>query len=433
MTSALSVLRSVWLDTDEPFLITPEGPKRFADIEEAIELDLSFVEAGEVVAIVGDFDPLSIRSLLELIDRRAIVVPLTKETQGQHEYFFDAVQPSVVIRGADVTRTGSGPPPAGPLKAFSDKKRAGLILFTSGTTGQPKAILHDFSSFLERFQTPRPALKTLSFLLFDHIGGINTLFHTLFNRGLIVSPSSRDVGTVLRTCNEHKVELLPTTPTFLRMLLMSDYVTGSFPPELKLITYGTERMDQPTLSALCELLPDVEFRQTYGMSELGILRIKSRARDSLWMRVDGEGVETKIENDVLCIRSQNRMVGYLNAPDPFDTDGWYNTSDVVEKDGEWVRISGRTKDVINVGGLKFNASEVEDAALGFPGVGLAKAKPKDNPLTGQYVELTVQPAEGAQIELSELRKFLKDRLEKHKQPLRVRQSDVAVTARFKKI
>jgi acyl-CoA synthetase (AMP-forming)/AMP-acid ligase II len=168
------------------------------------------------------------------------------------------------------------------------------------------------------------------------------------------------------------------------------------------------------------------------MSELGILRIKSRARDSLWMRVDGEGVETKIENDVLCIRSQNRMVGYLNAPDPFDIDGWYNTSDVVDQDGEWVRISGRTKDVINVGGLKFNASEVEDAALEFPGVSLAKAEPRDNPLTGQYVELTVQLTEGAQIELGELRKFLKDRLEKHKRPLRIRQAAVAVTARFKK-
>jgi acyl-coenzyme A synthetase/AMP-(fatty) acid ligase len=432
MTSALSLLRNVWLGTDAPFLVTPEGSTRFADIEEATELDLSFVAAGEVVAIVGDFDPLSIRALLELIDRGAIVVPLTKETEVQHDYFFETVRPSVVIRGGDVTRMNSELRPAGPLRDFSEKNRAGLVLFTSGTTGQPKAILHDFSSFLERFQTPRPALITLSFLLFDHIGGINTLFHTLFNRGLVVSPLSRDVGTVLRTCNEHNVELLPTTPTFLRMLLMSDYVTGDFPSELRLITYGTERMDQPTLSRLCELLPDVEFRQTYGMSELGILRIKSRARDSLWMRVDGEGVETKIENDVLCIRSQNRMVGYLNAPDPFDIDGWYNTSDVVDQDGEWVRISGRTKDVINVGGLKFNASEVEDAALEFPGVSLAKAEPRDNPLTGQYVELTVQLTEGAQIELGELRKFLKDRLEKHKRPLRIRQAAVAVTARFKK-
>ena len=432
MSSALTTLREVWKNSSEPFLITPQGQLTFQAVEEEHGLDLSNIKPGDVVCLVGDFEPFSIRALLELIDKGAVIVPLTKETHSQHDHFFDVTQPRAVISEREIRFHNDSLTRTGLLQSFSKEEKAGLVLFTSGTTGKPKAILHDFSHFLERFHTPRPPLRTLSFLLFDHIGGLNTLFHTLFNKGLIVSPKSRDVRAVLEACAEHEVELLPTTPTFLRMLLMSEYGTDKFPESLRLITYGTERMDQATLSRLCELLPQVEFRQTYGMSELGILRIKTRAKDSLWMQVGGEGVETKVVNDVLHIRSQNRMVGYVNAPDPFDREGWYNTTDVVEIDGDWLKITGRTKDLANVGGLKFSTSEVEDVALEFPGVELAKAEAKENPITGNHVELTVQAYGTAELDVDGLRQFLKTRLEPHKQPMRVSLGTVGVSPRYKK-
>ena len=103
---------------------------------------------------------------------------------------------------------------------------------------------------------------------------------------------------------------------------MSGLIPEHVPETLRIITYGTERMDQPTLDALCELLPNVEFRQTFGMSELGIVRVKSEASNSLFMKVGGEGVETRVVNNVLEIRSKARMLGYLNAESPFDEDGW---------------------------------------------------------------------------------------------------------------
>ena len=120
-------------------------------------------------------------------------------------------------------------------------------MFSTGTTGLPKAILHDFNLFLKRFETPRPTYRTLNFLLFDHIGGINTLFHTLFNKGMVIAPKDRNVNTVLDTCFEYNVEVLPTTPTFLRMLLISGLIPKKISSSLKVITYGTEMMDQTTL------------------------------------------------------------------------------------------------------------------------------------------------------------------------------------------
>lgn len=431
MTAALTRLEEIWKDSSEPFLVTPQGDLTFEAVRNAQAIDLSAIAPGDVVCLVGDFEPFSIRALLELIDRGAIVVPLTKATRVQHDYFFDITQPKAVVSDRAISFRNAPLKPSGPLEAFSEQRKAGLVLFTSGSTGKPKAILHDFSRFLERFYTKRPPHRTLSFLLFDHIGGLNTLFHTLFNRGLIVSPKSRDVASVLTACAEHEVELLPTTPTFLRMMLMSDQLTDSFPQSLQIITYGTERMDQATLSRLCEHLPQVEFKQTYGMSELGILRIKSRARDSLWMKVGGEGTETKVVDGVLHIRSQNRMVGYLNAADPFDDEGWYNTTDVVEFDGDWLKIIGRTKDLANVGGLKFSTGEVEDVALEFAGVHLAKAEIKENPVTGNHVELLVESTK-EEVDLDELKRFLKKKLEPHKQPMRIRLGQVGVSARYKK-
>lgn len=427
----LEKLAEIWNGIDYPFLVHKHGELKFSDIASQIPCDLSDVRKGDVVAIIGDFNPPSILSLLRLIDIGVIVVPLTAETRHDHEYFYESALVDVVIDGSDVKRRSHNK-----RHEFIEKLRilghAGLVLFSTGTTGRPKAILHDLTLFLKRFETPRPTLRTINFLLFDHIGGINTLLHTLFNKGVVVAPESRTVDSILATCRRFNVDVLPTTPTFLRMMLMSGAVPNKVPDCLKVITYGTERMDQPTLDELCKLLPKVDFRQTFGMSELGIVRVKSEARNSLYMKVGGEGVETRVINGVLHIRSNTRMLGYLNASSPFDAEGWYDTKDIVEVKDGYYKVTGRVSDVINVGGLKFMASEVERVALEFPSVSLVKATPKQNPITGQHVELQVQPAFDTVIDKGVFLKFLKERLQPHMVPKRIFIENVVIGHRFKK-
>lgn len=431
MTELLQQLEKIWDGEKREFLIHEKGNLGISDVLSQESVDISRIGEGQVVAIIGDFDPLSIKTLLQLFERKMIVVPLTKETAKQHEYFFDQANVDFVIDGEKVRKISSNRS-SNLLEELRSRKHPGLVLFSSGTTGRPKAILHDFEFFLSRFQTPRPSLRTMNFLLFDHIGGLNTLFHTLFNRGTIVAPKSRQVEDVLQMCDAHDVEVLPTTPTFLRMMLISGLIPESFPKSVKIVTYGTERMDQGTLDSLTQLLPNVDFRQTYGMSELGIVRVKSESRDSLFMKIGGEGIETRVVDGVLEIRSPSRMLGYLNAENPFNKEGWYNTGDlVIERDG-YYKVVGRTNEVINVGGLKFMASEVENLALEFRGVDLAKAQSRQNPITGQHVELLVQPNEKFRVSKKELEAFLSANLPSHMVPRKVVFSKVSVNHRHKR-
>jgi len=427
----INKLSERWKNIDYPFFIHSKGKLHFNQITNQKSIDLSKVNSGDVVALIGDFNPQSILTLLQLIDKNVILVPLTIDTREQHDYFFDSAKVDVIIEGDDVKRIEHSNRHKF-IEDLRDKNHAGLVLFSTGTTGRPKAILHDLTLFMKRFETPRPTLKTINFLLFDHIGGLNTLLHTLFNKGTVVAPKSRSVEDILSTCSEHDIEVLPTTPTFLRMMLMSGLIPDKVPSSLRIITYGTERMDQPTLDELCRLLPKIDFRQTFGMSELGIVRVKSESRNSLFMKVGGEGVQTRVIDDVLEIKSETRMIGYLNADSPFSDDGWYNTKDIVEERKGFYRVTGRTSEVINVGGLKFMASEVERIALQYNGVELAKAEGKSNPITGQHVELMVQLVSKAKVNKKDLKVFLNNKLSNHMVPKRLKIGNVAVGHRFKK-
>ena len=106
------------------------------------------------------------------------------------------------------------------------------------------------------------------------------------------------------------------------------------------------------------------------------------------------------------------MIGYLNAPSPFDLDGWYCTKDIVSQEKDFIKVVGRESDVINVGGLKFLPEEVEKICLEFNGVLHAKAIGKNNPITGQHVEVIVEKTD---IDFNKIYfiKHLKNKLPKH--------------------
>jgi acyl-coenzyme A synthetase/AMP-(fatty) acid ligase len=339
------------------------------------------VRAGDKVAVLADYAPAVVCLILALARRGAIVIPLSRAAVVEEgaalaisgcDWFVDFDLAGRVATFRPRRIVAEHPLVSGLIAAG----RPGLILFSSGSSGTPKAILHDFERIADKFRVQRAATRAIPFLMIDHFGGVNTVLAITSSLGAVVTVADRSVAAVCEAIARERVELLPATPSFLTLMLASSLHRRLDLSSLKRITYGTEVMPQSTLSRLAVAFPGVELQQTYGLSEVGVLRSQSRPDGSLWVRVGGEGFETEVRGGVL---------GYLNAPSNLDADGWFNTQDQVEVDGEYIRILGRVSDIINVGGQKVYPAEVEDVILTLDNILDVAVIAEAHPMLGQIV------------------------------------------------
>lgn len=429
----------------DPAIIWRDQAHFYADLGEDVrrwerELKERGIGVGRVVSVEADFSPRSVALLLAVINRGAVVVPLTDSVEAMKPEFRETAEVEIGIsfRGDDVAEFfETGVKVTHPLLLeLRERGHPGLVLFSSGSTGKNKASLHDLVPFLEKFKISRHAFRTITFLLFDHIGGVNTLLYTLSNGGCVVALEGRSPEVVCRAIQEHRVQLLPTSPTFLNLLLLSEAYQRFDLSSLELVTYGTEVMPETTLQRFHALYPDVRLLQTYGLSEVGILRSKSRSSDSLWVKVGGEGFQTRVVDGLLEIKAQSAMMGYLNHESPFTEDGWFMTGDAVEVDGEYIRILGRKSELINVGGEKVYPIEVESVIQLMDEVEDVVVRGEPNPITGQIVVALVKTRKPTDLKSfrAKLWKFCGDRLPRFKVPQKVKLVDESMHGpRFKKM
>ena len=286
------------------------------------------INAGEVVGLAGDFTPNTISLLLALIGNQNIIVPFNFPLKEAERSKLDiaGVEKIIVVKTendeyAIENRNSVDSHPF--YKELHSRKTSGLVLFTSGTSGLPKGAVHDFSKLLDKFKTPRASLRTANFLLFDHWGGLNTLFHTLSNAGTVLALKNRNPESVCEFIQKYKIELLPVSPSFLNLLLLSEAYKNYNLSSLQLITYGTEPMPETTLKRAQKIMEHARFQQTYGLIELGVLRSKSREDGSLWVKIGGDGFKLRVVDNILQIKADSAMLGYLNAPSPFTDDGYF--------------------------------------------------------------------------------------------------------------
>lgn len=405
-----------------------------------IFLDLG-VQQGQAVVLVGDYSPEVFCGILSLALCGGIIIPLTTnsvieestvlEISGCDWYIkFDLNGEAFIAENRGVKSQNRL------LEEFIQNNSPGLVLFSSGSTGKPKGILHDFARIAEKFRDKRPPVTAIPFLMIDHFGGINTILAITSGLGTVVTVSDRSVSKICEAISKYKVELLPATPSFLNLLIASRIYENFDLSSLKRITYGTEVMPQSTLDRVHQTFPQVKLLQTYGLSEVGVLHSQSRGDGSTWVRVGGDGFQTRVIDGILWIKSSYAMIGYLNAPSDFDEDGWFNTHDQVEVDGEYFRILGRETDLINIGGQKVYPAEIESVILELDNIEDVAIFGERHALLGQIIvaKVLLQSTESMESVKKRIRAACISSLNSYKVPSKVILVDSQLhNARQKKI
>ena len=399
------------------------------------------IPGGSVCAVLGDYSPLVISLFFALMENKCILVPFTRAVKNEIPEFSQiaGVEYMFIFDEEDnfILETYNRTEKKALIKKQQENKRSGLVVFSSGSTGKPKGILQDCEKVMNKFIQKRQGWKTILFLMMDHFGGFNTLLAALAYGGMAICIRNRTPEEVCLAIEDTKADLLPTTPTFLNLLIASACYKKYDIESIKLITYGTEMINETTLLRLKDVFQNAQFKQTYGLSELGVLRSKSESNHSVWLKIGGNEFETKVVDNILWIKAESNMVGYLNAPNPFDAEGWFCTGDQVEIKGDYIRFLGRKTEIINVGGQKVFPAEIEAVILEDPNVDEVAVLGKRHPLMGEIVMARVSLSSPEHLkDLSiRLRKLCSGKLAKYKIPVKfeIIGEDDQYNARFKKI
>jgi acyl-CoA synthetase (AMP-forming)/AMP-acid ligase II len=400
------------------------------------------VKRGEVVFILGDYSFDSISLFFSLALNGNIIVPIATENEQEVNERINITEPDWIFNissnsenkveyNAKLSRHTL-------LYSLIDSHSSGLILFSSGSTGKPKAMVHNLENLLSNYIDKKgKEMNFLVFLMFDHIGGLNTLFNCLSMGVTITIPENRNPIDIAKLIEKYKINILPASPTFLNLMLISNVFDLYDLSSIKMITYGTETMPDSLLLKLKEKLNRVKLLQTFGTSETGIMKTSSMSSSSTYLKFDDPNQEFKIVNSELWLRSKSQVLGYINhSNESFTEDGWFMTGDLVEQTSDgFIKIVGRSKEIINVGGEKVLPAEVESIILQIESIQDCIVKSEKNAITGHMVcaEVVLKNGFNLKEEKIKIKNFCKLKLENYKVPVRITQIDeVIYTERFKK-
>ncbi len=397
------------------------------------------IPKGSVVSIESEMTPYSIAFFLACIQNNMISIPITLIDENQINNYLDIAHPDyrVVFKNNKPEVIKFSNSDIELYNQIRNKKSSGLVLFSSGSTGTSKAAVHDLFYLLKKFEQPGKDLRTLVFMYYDHIGGIDTLFYSLSNNSTIVIVNDRSPRNILSLVEKWKVEVLPATPSFLNMMLLSEDYKKFDLSSIKYITYGTEPMSDFTLNKVNEIFPDIKIIQKYGTTETGTLRSRSKSNTSTFIKLGDQISDIRVVEGILQIKASTSMLGYINAPSPFTEDGWFITGDKVEEKDGFLKILGRETEIINVGGEKVYPAEVENLLQEIDEVIEATVYGEANSIMGNIVcaKITINDSVvDKKLLKKKIQKFCKSKVENYKVPVKIQfTSEKQHGDRFKKL
>lgn len=326
-----------------------------------------------------------------------------------------------------------------------DESAPAALIYTGGTTGRPKGVVHSQRSIVTQILRIQVSCSgehghsLVSIMPMFHIGSIAAWGWLLPSGGHSYLLPAFEPGEVLRAIAEHGITVIPGVPTMFAMLLEHPEFEPGLLSSLRMAFYGAAPMWPDLLARLLEVNPDLRFFQTYGMTETcggvtvlrpefhstgDVTRLGSVGRPDFDVELairDPEDRTPVAVGDVgeIWIRSGSNLVEYWGQPaltaDSVE-DGWYRTGDAGRVDREgFLYLADRVKDMIVTGGENVYSIEVENALSSFPGVVQAAVVGVPDPTWGERVHAFVVAPPGTVIE-SELDEHARGQIAAYKVP-----------------
>jgi 2,3-dihydroxybenzoate-AMP ligase len=248
----------------------------------------------------------------------------------------------------------------------------------------------------------------------------------MFHGAKIVLSTSTKPGDMCALIEKHRATHLKVVPALLIRLLNDPAVTRHDLSSLQIIQSGGQRL-QPEVRRLAKkLIPGVFVQENFGMSEGLLMFVRLDDPDDVCMETVGRPVcpddEVKLldddDNEVpfgqvgeLCCRGPYTLRGYFGVPEynarAFTSDGFYRSGDLMRQhsSGNYI-VEGRKKDLINRGGEKISAEEIENLILSHASVKNVSCIPVPDPQMGERMCACVILREGSNLNLDELKHFL---------------------------
>jgi acyl-coenzyme A synthetase/AMP-(fatty) acid ligase len=309
-------------------------------------------------------------------------------------------------------------------KLCNSSKNWKITMFTSGTTGIPKKVSHDFKSITRFVKVSERNEKSIWGFAYNptHMAGIQVFFQALLNGNSIVRLFGLNTKDIYTEIKNNEITHISATPTFYRLLLP---FSETF-PSVERITSGGEKFNEKTFKQLNEIFPNAKITNVYASTEAGTLFASQN--DIFSVRPEYESLIHIENNELLIHRSLMGSTGII-------VDEWYNTGDVIEIVSQKplkFRFVNRKSEMINVGGYKVNPLEVEEAILALSGINNVRVYSKLNSVLGNIICCEVV-TNSSQITESSIRTYLQSKIQEFKIPRIIRFVDELSTTRTGKL
>lgn len=297
------------------------------------------------------------------------------------------------------------------------------IFFTSGTTGRPKGIVASSKKILKDIKINRnrePIFMLLGYQ-FDHSAGIGMVLQFLLNGSCVILTSKLNAFAIMKELTSESATALATTPTLLRNLFLFCETQNTNFEKIKYLFLTSERVTDDLVQKAKLVFPNVRIRQNYALTETGIITTQ-RDEDMLNNpysvgKIKSEDTKVKIIDGEIWIKNDKQLLYYIGEEERRQG-GWFPTGDFgYIEDGQLI-LMGRKDEMINVGGEKVFAKEVEQVLLKVKWIDNVKVYGFKNSITGNIVAADIQTSkEYSKDNLKEIRNICSQYLQKYKRPL----------------